>query len=126
MNVVDIIIQISALIGAFSIIGGAVYGIFLWFHKQAKQSEDIENLQTKEKEDIEALKKQEKRDFEDLKNLHSHDMDMINSELCMVSYGLLACLDGLKQLHCNGEVSKAHDKFQKHLNMQAHDLKDSG
>lgn len=126
MSVVDIVIKISSVIGALTVIVGAGYGVFLWFHKQEQQSKDIQDLKTKEKEDIEALKRQEKHDIESLKHMHTKDMDLMNSELCMISYGLLACLDGLKQLHCNGEVSKAHDKFQRHLNMQAHDLKDSG
>ena len=33
---------------------------------------------------------------------------------------MLASLDGLMQLHCNGNVTKAHDRLEKHLNQQAH------
>lgn len=126
MNVIDIIVMISAVIGALATIGGTAYGVFLWFHKQAQQSVDIEKLQSKEKEDIEKLEKEEKKDIQELKALHTADIELLNKELCMLSYGLLACLDGLKQLHCNGEVSKAHTKFQKHLNLQAHDMEGSG
>lgn len=33
---------------------------------------------------------------------------------------LLASLDGLMQLHCNGNVTKAHGMLEKHLNQAAH------
>ena len=48
------------------------------------------------------------------------DIQELRDELCVLSYGMLAALDGLKQLHCNGEVTKAHDMLSKHLNKQAH------
>lgn len=38
-------------------------------------------------------------------------------ELC---FGMLAALDGLKQLGANGNVTKAHDRLEKHLNEQSH------
>lgn len=44
----------------------------------------------------------------------------ISSELCMLSYCVGATLDGLKQLNCNGKVSEAKEKMDKHLNQQAH------
>lgn len=51
----------------------------------------------------------------------TEEIKAIKEEQCMMSYVMFACLDGLKQLGCNGEVSKAHDKLQKHLNQKAHD-----
>ena len=39
----------------------------------------------------------------------------------MICYGLLATLDGLKQLGANGNVTDAHEKLEKHLNQTAHD-----
>ena len=33
---------------------------------------------------------------------------------------MLASLDGLMQLNCNGNVTKAHGRLEKHLNKQAH------
>lgn len=47
-------------------------------------------------------------------------LQQISSELCMISYGLMAALDGLKQLNCNGPVTEAREKFDKHINKQAH------
>lgn len=45
----------------------------------------------------------------------------IKEEQAVISYVLLAVLDGLKQLGANGEVTKAHDYFQKHINKKAHE-----
>lgn len=37
---------------------------------------------------------------------------------------ILACLKGLKEQGCNGPVTEAIDKIQKHINKQAHDQED--
>lgn len=57
--------------------------------------------------------KQEKQDT-DIKNM--------KEEQCLLTYGILACLDGLEQLGCNHTVPATKDKIQKHINMQAHDV----
>lgn len=81
-----------------------------WYLKQEQQTDDIESLRNKEKDDIKHLN-----------DMHAEDIRKLNEELCLITYALLACLDGLKQLHCNGPVSEAHNKLEKHLNMSAHD-----
>lgn len=40
---------------------------------------------------------------------------------CLLTYGILACLKGLKEQGCNGPVTEAIDKIEKHVNKQAHD-----
>ena len=50
------------------------------------------------------------------------EIKAIKAEQCEMCYALLACLDGLKQLRCNGKVTDAHEKLSKHLNKQAHDM----
>lgn len=55
-------------------------------------------------------------------NKQDEDIREIKSEQCMHTYVLLAILDGLKQLDCNGPVTDARDKLQKHINKQAHDV----
>lgn len=44
----------------------------------------------------------------------------IKEEQCLLTFGMLATLDGLKQLNCNGKVTEARDKLDKHLNKIAH------
>ena len=45
----------------------------------------------------------------------------IKVEQTLMTYGVLACLKGLKEQGCNGPVTEAIDKIEKHLNKAAHD-----
>ena len=49
------------------------------------------------------------------------EIQKIKEEQCVMCYGLLATLDGLKQLGANGNVSAAHQKLEKYLNQSAHE-----
>lgn len=42
-------------------------------------------------------------------------------ELTLICYGVLACLKGLKEQGCNGPVTDALNKLEKHLNEAAHE-----
>jgi len=44
----------------------------------------------------------------------------MQEELAILTYGVLACLKGLKEQGCNGPVSEAVGKIEKHLNEKAH------
>lgn len=44
----------------------------------------------------------------------------LKEEQQVMCYALLACLDGLKQLGANGNVTEAHNMLEKHLNKKAH------
>lgn len=44
----------------------------------------------------------------------------IKKEQCLLSFCMLATLDGLKQLGADGRVTEARDKLDKHLNQTAH------
>lgn len=52
-----------------------------------------------------------------------HDADMRESreERQLLVYGILACLKGLKEQGCNGPVTEAINKIEKHLNEKAHE-----
>lgn len=97
----DTIIKTASVLGALGAIFAIVIAVIKWFQKQEKQSVDIEDLRKKESEDIQSLKE----------------------EQCLMSFAMFACLDGLKQLNCNGKVTEAHEKLEKHLNQKAHDQK---
>lgn len=99
MEVIDFTIKIAAMFGALSAICGGICALVMWIQKPKKNKEDISEL----------------------RQTHEEDMKTIKDELCVMSYAMLASLDGLKQLHCNGEVTKAHDALEKHLNKRAHD-----
>ncbi len=106
---VDVIIKFAALLGALGAIWAVAYRIIKWFQKQEKQTTDIE-----------ALRILHISDTKELKDKENADMQVVKDELCVLSYAMLAALDGLKQQGCNGEVTKAHNMLEKHLNKQAH------
>ena len=57
-------------------------------------------------------------------NQQDVEIERVKSEQCLLTYGILACLKGLKEQGCNGPVTKAIDKIEKHINKQAHDQED--
>ena len=44
----------------------------------------------------------------------------IQAEQTLLTYGVLSCLKGLKEQGCNGPVTEAINKIEKHLNQMAH------
>lgn len=44
----------------------------------------------------------------------------IQEEQTLLTYGVLACLKGLKEQGANGPVTEAIDKIEKHINEKAH------
>lgn len=56
----------------------------------------------------------------DRQKAQDRELKEIREEMTVICFGLLAALDGLKQLGANGNVTKAHDKLDKHLNQKAH------
>jgi len=55
--------------------------------------------------------KQEKQDT---------DIKEIKDEQTLLTYGVLACLKGLKEQGCDGPVTAAINQIEKHINKQAH------
>lgn len=48
------------------------------------------------------------------------DIKGMKEELTILTYGVLACLKGLREQGCNGAVADAIDKTEKFLNQRAH------
>lgn len=57
------------------------------------------------------IKKQDEQDTE---------IQAVKEEQQILTYGILACLKGLKEQGCNGPVTEAINKIEKHLNIEAH------
>ena len=53
--------------------------------------------------------------IEHMEKVHEEDIRRINEE---------QCLNGLKEKGCNGPVTEAINKIEKHLNKQAHDMEE--
>ena len=104
---------IFGTISTLAVIGGAAIAVIKWVVHQNKQTDDIA-----------ALRKQHEKDIAESKEKESQDIQVIKDELCVLSYAMLAALDGLMQQGCNWNVTKAHDSLEKHLNKQAHGQND--
>lgn len=98
-----------------AIIGGGVgaaivSGVFsLIKHRLERRDEVADREDEKEAAEILALRAQHERDIADL-----------YGELQLHTYAMLACLKGLKEQGCNGPVTEAIGKIEKHLNQKAH------
>lgn len=51
----------------------------------------------------------------------NEELRAIRREQTLICYGLLACLQGLKEQGCNGPVTEAMNRMEDHLNQAAHD-----
>lgn len=97
---------VGALIALASHFGKAVR----WVDRQKAQDTDIEALRSQHTEDMEQLREEIAKELGDIK-----------TEQTLLTYGVLACLKGLKEQGCNGPVTKAIEKIDKYLNKKAHD-----
>lgn len=97
---VDTIIKAATLITSGGVIIGLIAAIVKFIMQPKSQGEEIKKMRT----------------------AHELDIKAINEEQCLITYGLLACLKGLQEQGCNGPVTEAINKIEKHLNKQAHDM----
>ena len=92
------IITAGAVVGALVAMVTYFIKLVRWVDKQKKQDDDIKEL----------------------RKHHEEDMASIKEEQTLLVYGVLACLKGLSEQGCNGPVTEAIGKFEKHLNEKAH------
>lgn len=60
------------------------------------------------------------RDWVKKQGVQDTEIKAIKEEQQLLTYGILACLKGLKEQGCNGPVTEAINKIDKHLNEKAH------
>lgn len=101
------IITAASLIGALGVIGGMLIAAYKFTQKPAALKKKME---------------EQEEHIKGMKETHDEDIRRINEEQCLITYGLLACLKGLRERGCNGPVTEAINKIEKHLNKQAHDM----
>lgn len=99
---VEAIVTAASLIGALGVIGGMLISAYKFYRKPAELEKQMQKV----------------------KKTHEDDIRKINEEQCLITYGLLACLKGLREQGCNGPVTEAINKIEKHLNKQAHDMEE--
>ena len=59
-------------------------------------------------------------DFVKQTKQNEQEIKDIKTEQEILTYGILACLKGLREQGCDGEVTEAIDKIERHLNAKAH------
>lgn len=92
------IITAGAVVGAIVALVTYFSKVVRWVDKQGKQDKDINEIRQR----------------------HEDDMKSIKAEQTLLVYGVLSCLKGLKEQGCNGPVTEAIGKLEKHLNEKAH------
>ena len=92
------LITAGAVVGALTAIITLFMKFVRWVDRQKAQDEELKRLNEQ----------------------HITDNDDVQQELILLTYGILACLKGLQEQGCNGPVTEAIKKIEKHLNKKAH------
>lgn len=121
------IVTAGAILSAIVAFATLFWKLFKWINHQKEQDAEIEKrkkeiVQSEERlnKKIESLSSKESKDIETIKNMHINDQKGLQKEQTLVIYGLTACLKGLAELGCDGPVSEAINKIEKHINNKAH------
>lgn len=106
---INTVVAIAKLITSFGVIAALLWNIFRQYQKWESYDKKITDTNKR---------------IDDLQTEVGAKMQQIQAEQCMQTYVLQAVLDGLHQLNCNGEVTKASEKLNKYINKKAHSQDD--
>ena len=123
--------NVSVGIGVLTALGGIVWKLFSWVNHQkeqdarqdameAKYDAEIKELRERHEKEIKALREHHDEDMNKLRNETKDAVKSIQDEQTLIVYGLLCCLKGQHEQGCNGPVTEAIDKLEKHINQKAH------
>lgn len=96
------IITAAAVVTAATALVGFLAKFIRWVDKQKEQDGKIQALDAR----------------------HTSDTITIQSELRILTHGVLACLKGLSEKGCNGPVTQAIRELEDFINNKAHDMKE--
>ena len=96
---VQSIITVGAVVGALTALITLFVKIVRWIDHQKEQDKGIEDVR---------------------QQMAQHNRET-KEEQTLLTYGILACLKGLNEKGCNGPVTEAINKIEKHLNQKAHE-----
>ena len=105
----QIIITAGAVLAAVTAFATLGWKLFKWIDHQKEQDGEIAEL-----------KKHFAGEIAEVREMHKKDQNGIQEEQTLVVYGLLACLKGLAEQGCDGPVSEAIERIEKHVNKKAH------
>ena len=103
------VITISSILVALGTIYSTVGKIHTWVEHQNEQDVRCKLVQEEQNSKIETIQEETKQEIK-----------KIQEEQCLLVYSSLACLKGLQQQGCNGEVTRAISEIEKHINKKAH------
>lgn len=106
----DVIIKAGAVLGALTAIVMLFVKLVRWVDKQKAQGKELEEL-----------KRHHECDMQEHKEAEKARMQEVKEEQTILTYGILACLKGLSEMGCNGPVTEAIKRIEKHLNVKAHE-----
>lgn len=116
----------ESIIMAAAVISGATV-IVSAFAKAVRKADrlnsvekELERMAKHHEEDVNRLEKRLMEAVEDVEKKTDKRFAEIYEELTLICYGLQACLKGLQEKGCNGPVTDAIDKMEKHINKNAH------
>ncbi len=109
---VNSVITLASLLTALGAFVTLFWKLFAWINHQKEQDKLIAEMKADFQKQIDALRTR-----------HNEDTDMIHEEQTLVVYGLLACLKGLAEQGCDGPVTEAIGKIEKHINQKAHSVR---
>jgi hypothetical protein len=108
---VSTIITIGSVLVALVTIYQTAGKIHTWVERQNEQDVRCKQVQEEQNKKIETIQEEMREEIR-----------RIQEEQCLLVYAVLACLKGLKQQGCNGDVTVAIQDIEKHINKQAHDI----
>ena len=106
------ILAILGVLVAFVAGISAIYAIVKWINGAHDKMQAWDGYTEK----IDALDKK----LEDQRTDMDAKLQPIRTELCILTSSMLAVLEGLGQLNCNGPVTEAREELTRYLNDQAH------
>ena len=126
------IITVGAVITALTVIITLFVKVVRFIDRQKAQDEEIKSNRAEREKEIadlrhkvevaeKALREQHSKDMAQLRKEEHDHVAAMKQEQTLLVYGILACLKGLKEQGCNGPVTEAISKIEKHINQKAHE-----
>lgn len=106
------LIFISSVLAAIGGIVGYLVKAVRFVDRQKAQDAEIASIKT-----------QHEKDKKDLYKKTEEELYAIYEEQTLLTYAVLSCLKGLREQGCNGPVSEAIGKIERHINQKAHQRK---
>lgn len=107
---------LSVLVAVFTL----GWKLYRWIDHQKEQDKEIAELKRDYEVKIQTLEKKLADTEKSIREKHNEDQRGVQEELQLLVYGIQACLKGLAEQGCDGPVSDAIDKIEKHINKKAH------